>query len=79
VVGALFLVFLSVIFVGMGATVLKVVQGDPAGASDVPRFRDTWLTAAPPFVLMVLVLVLGLYLPSGLRALFDAAAARVGG
>ncbi len=79
VVGALFLVFLSIIFVGMGATVLTVVQGDPAGAPDVPRHRDTWSSAAPPFVLLVLVLGLGLYLPTGLRALFDAAAARVGG
>ena len=77
-VGALFLAFLSVIFVGMGATVLKVVQGDPAGAAEVPRNRDTWLSAAPPFVLLTLVLILGLYLPSGLRQLFDAAAARVG-
>ena len=78
VVGALFLLFLSVIFVGMGATVLKVVQGDPTGAPDEPNYRDTWLSAAPPLVLMGLVLVLGLYLPAGLRSLFDAAAARVG-
>mgnify|MGYP005810133543 CR=1 FL=1 len=78
VVGGLFLAFLSVIFVGMGATVLRVVQGDPAGAPDVPRQGDTWLSAAPPLVLMALVLALGLYLPAGLRNLFDAAAARVG-
>jgi hydrogenase-4 component F len=78
VVGALFLLFLSVIFVGMGATVLKVVQGDPADAPDVPSYRDTWLSTAPPLVLMALVLVLGLYLPDGLRNLFAAAAASVG-
>ncbi len=78
-VGALFLVFLSVIFVGMGATVLKVVQGDPAGAPEVKAHGDSWLTAGPPLVLMALVLLLGLFLPQGLKAVFDAAAARVGG
>ncbi len=79
VVGGLFLVFLSVIFVGMGATVLKVVQGDPTSAPEVRGFRDSWLTAAPPLLLMGLVLALGLFLPRGLAALFDAAAARAGG
>ncbi len=78
VVGGLFLLFLSVIFVGMGVTVLRVVQGDPTGAAEVPDCRDGWLSAAPPLVLMALVLALGLHLPPGLRELFDAAAARVG-
>ena len=78
VVGGLFLLFLTVIFVGMGATVLKVVQGDPGGSREM-HHADSWLTAAPPLFLMVLVLALGLFLPQELKALFDAAAARVGG
>jgi len=78
VVGGLFLLFLTVIFVGMGATVLKVVQGDPSGAPEVERQGDTWLTAAPPLVLMALVLALGLFLPRELKVLFDTAAAVVG-
>jgi hydrogenase-4 component F len=78
-IGALFLAFLAVIFVGMGATVLAVVQGDPGGAPTVPGAGDTWLTAAPPLVLMVLVLLLGLFLPRELRNLFGEAAALVGG
>ena len=77
-VGGLFLVFLSVIFIGMGATVLRVVQGDPTGAPEVRDCRDSWLTAAPPLLLMLLVLALGLFLPRELKALFDAAAARAG-
>ncbi len=77
-VGGLFLLFLAVIFVGMGATVLKVVQGDPTGAPEVAGNADTWATAGPPLVLMAMVLLLGLYLPDALRTLFDAAAARVG-
>lgn len=79
VVGALYLVFLSVIFVGMGATVLKVVLGDPAGAPEVKAHGDSWLTAGPPLLLMAIVLLLGLFLPQELKGLFDAAAARVGG
>src|SRR5512141_2845714 len=78
-VGGLYLLFLSVIFVGMGAAVLKVVQGDPEGAPEVRDCRDSWLTAAPPLLLMLLVLALGLFLPRELQALFDAAAARAGG
>jgi len=79
-VGALLLAFLAVIFVGMGTTVLAVVQGDPPGnAAGVPLSRENWLMAAPPLVLMVLVLLLGLFLPQRLRDLFGAAAGLVGG
>ncbi len=78
-VGALFLAFLAVIFVGMGTTVLKVVQGDPGDAPRKPGMGDSWLTAAPPLALMAIVLALGLFLPQGLRDLFGAAASLVGG
>jgi len=77
-VGALFLAFLAIIFVGMGTTVLSVVQGEPSREA-APGTKDSWLTAAPPFVLMLLVLALGLFLPSGLKRLFGDAAALVGG
>ncbi|HEX9049193.1 MAG TPA: proton-conducting transporter membrane subunit [Anaeromyxobacter sp.] len=77
-VGALFLAFLAVIFVGMGTTVLAVVQGEPSRAAE-PGTKDSWLTAAPPFALMVAVLLLGLFLPAGLKGLFGDAAALVGG
>jgi hydrogenase-4 component F len=78
-VGALFLLFLAAIFVGMSSTVLKVVQGDPAGAPERSGFADSWLTAAPPLLLMLLVLLLGLWVPRGLRDLFESAAALMGG
>jgi hydrogenase-4 component F len=78
-VGALLLVFLAVIFVGMGTTVLAVVQGDPGGARRVRPTASSWLMAGPPLVLMLVVLGLGLFLPQGLRDLFGAAAALVGG
>ncbi len=78
-VGALFLAFLAIIFVGMGTTVLAVVQGDPGDVPRVPRTPANWLMAAPPLALMLLVLLLGLFLPQGLKDLFGAAAGLVGG
>ncbi len=78
-VGALLLAFLAVIFVGMGSTVLAVVQGDPGDARPVSLSRENWLMALPPLVLMAMVLLLGLFLPQGLKDLFGAAAALVGG
>ena len=78
VVGALYLAFLGVVFIGMGATVLRIVQGEPSSAPR-PDTEDTWLSAGPPLVLLGLVLALGLFLPRGLRELFDSAAALVVG
>jgi hydrogenase-4 component F len=78
VVGGLFLLFLAVIFVGMGATVLRIVLGTPSGAIR-PDTADTWLTAGPPLALLAIVLLLGLFLPRPLKELFDSAAALIVG
>ena len=72
---AAFLLGLSVIFIGMGATVLGVVQGAPPEGLERPRFGDSLLTAGPPLALMAAVLALGLWVPAPLRAAFEAAAA----
>src|SRR5574341_55999 len=76
---AALLLCLSVIFVGMGATVLGVVQGAPPEALPETGFRDSLLSAGPPLVLMLAVLALGLWVPAPLRAAFEAAAASLGG
>jgi hydrogenase-4 component F len=76
---AAFLLCLSVIFIGMGATVLGVVQGAPPDGLPATRFGDSLLTAGPPLALMAAVLALGLHVPAPLRALFEAAAASLGG
>ncbi|MGO8693030.1 MAG: proton-conducting transporter membrane subunit [Rectinemataceae bacterium] len=76
---ALFLLFLLVVFIGMGKTVLKVVQGRaPLGAADSP-YRDGFLTAAPVALLMCIVVAVGFYLPGPLSALLHASAAFLGG
>jgi hydrogenase-4 component F len=86
----LFLLFLLVVFIGMGKTVLKVVQGRPPldlrpvgeageatnGAAVAPQhYRDGFLTIAPVLGLMALVLLLGLYIPKPLGDLISDAVA----
>jgi len=74
VTGGLFLLFLLIVFMGMGGTVLAAVQGRPSGRSRMIPYRDTLLTGAPVAIFMALSLLLGLWLPSPLRALVDQAA-----
>ncbi|WP_305046768.1 proton-conducting transporter transmembrane domain-containing protein [Geoalkalibacter sp.] len=67
-----FLLLLAVIFIGMGATVLGATQG---AATEPPgRFKDRLLLVAPPLVMLLLVLSLGLYLPEPLHRLLEAGA-----
>jgi hydrogenase-4 component F len=70
---------LAIIFVGMGATVLRIVQGAPPEGLETTPQGDSWLTAGPPLALLLLVLALGLAVPAPLRALVASAAALVGG
>ncbi|MHB1192445.1 MAG: proton-conducting transporter transmembrane domain-containing protein [Longimicrobiales bacterium] len=70
-VGGLYLAFLMVVFLGMGATVLKVTLGD--SAAPPTRWRERATTSAPILGFMALVLALGLWIPDGLSdALWDA-------
>lgn len=71
-VGALFLLLLLLVFVGMGATVLKIVQGRPSEAAAATPCRENFLAVAPSVGLMVLVLILGLWIPVPLAALLEA-------
>jgi hydrogenase-4 component F len=73
---------LAVIFLGMGATVVKVVGGAAApvasGAGALPR--DDWRMAGPILVAAAVSLVLGTWLPAPLEALLAGAAAQaIGG
>lgn len=91
---AIYLLGLAVIFVGMGATVLSIVQGAPpegmdrGGPPPNPSSPGRWgagdhgdslLTAGPPLALLALVLVLGVWLPGPLGGLIQRAAALAGG
>lgn len=61
--GGLFLLFLFVVFLGMGTTVLKVVQGKPAADTPATAYRDSLATTLSPLVLLAIVLLLGLAIP----------------
>lgn len=76
-IGVAFLALLVVIFFGMGSTVLSVVQGTPPAPQ--PPQRETLLTVAPAIVFLIIVLVLGVYLPAPLEAVLRAAQLELGG
>jgi hydrogenase-4 component F len=73
-VAAVFLVAITVVFLGMGATVLQIVQGEPRPGREPTGFRDTALTVGPPLALLAMVLLLGVYIPPPLQALLAEAA-----
>jgi hydrogenase-4 component F len=76
--GALFLVFLMVVFVGMGATVLKITLGE--GPAPRSAWRDRPIASASIVGLLALVIFLGVYIPEPLdAALRDAVAWLEGG
>ncbi len=73
--GGLFLFLLLVVFIGMGATVLKVVHGQPSFEARNTPYRDGFLTGAPVLGLLLLVLLVGLHIPEPLNALLRDAVA----
>jgi MFS family permease len=66
---------LAAIFIGMGTTVLAVVQGLPPKLSGSAKFRDGMRTGLPIIIAMAIVLVLGLYIPQPLDRIIREAAA----
>ena len=70
---AIFLAALLVVFIGMGATMLGVVMGEPSQLAGRTTFRDRFLTTAPILGLMLLVLWFGICLPTFLRDLLEQA------
>jgi hydrogenase-4 component F len=77
VAGGLFLLFLGVVFVGMGATVLAVVMGSPPEQIKPTAFHDNLSTGGPILLFVALVLLLGLYIPAPLETLLREAAAQL--
>lgn len=79
VTAALFLLFLLIVFIGMGTTVLSVVQGEPPPESTPTKFQDSLATAAPIVAFLAISLMLGVYLPAPVLRLLQEAAAYVEG
>lgn len=74
-VGAIFLISLTVIFIGMALTVLPMVMGEVPPDSETTPYRDTIYTVGPPLVLLLLVFLLGVWIPAPLMTLLQDAAA----
>ena len=75
IVAFLYLALLALVFLGMGATVLAVVQGRPSRESLESPYQDNIRKTGPILVSMALVLLLGLWIPEPLRKLIAGAAA----
>jgi hydrogenase-4 component F len=70
-VGGAMLLLLLVVFVGMSRTVLRAGLGRPPAQPGGQNHREPLLTVAPPALLMLLVLGLGVFLPDELRGLLQ--------
>lgn len=79
VVAGMFLVLLAIIFIGMGATVLRIVQGTPPPQTATIKYQDRPNIVVPILIFAVLVLVLGLYIPPSLESLLREATVLVEG
>jgi hydrogenase-4 component F len=75
--GGAFLALAAGAFMGMGSTVLKVVLGPPPARFEGSRVREPLLTILPPLIFLVIVCVLGVYLPDWLAGALDSASAAV--
>lgn len=74
---ALFL--LAVIFIGMTTAFLNMAQGQPANPSAARPSSESCLVVAPPFVLVLFVLLLGVYVPPVISQMLHVAARSLGG
>jgi hydrogenase-4 component F len=69
VTAGLFLLLLMMVFIGMGATVLRAIQGVPSTEAYGTPYRDGLFTGAPVVAFMAMTLLLGIYIPAPLRAM----------
>jgi hydrogenase-4 component F len=76
-IGAIVVGLLAVIFVGMAAPILDLHYREPPSADAGPRAGP--LRLGGPVALLLLVLLLGVYLPLGLRQVLASAAVSLGG
>ena len=73
IIGLLVLLLLATVFIGMGATVLTATQGE---AANLPSgYRDRPLLCLSPLCFMLLILLIGVYLPAPLQQALQQAAA----
>lgn len=79
VIAGLYLSLLAVIFIGMGSTVLAVVQGTPPEDPEGRTFRESPLKTLPIIASLALVIMMGIWIPDWISDLLHAAARLLGG
>jgi hydrogenase-4 component F len=79
VVAAVYLFLLAVVFIGMGATVLAVVQGTPPEDPEGRSYSESLFKVAPMFASLALVVMMGTWIPRPVLALIEDAARLLGG
>jgi hydrogenase-4 component F len=78
-VASAYLGLLAVVFVGLASALLGMAQGAPSSvARSAATRREVLWRVVPPAVLATAVLLLGVYVPPGLRRLIEEAARAVG-
>ena len=65
---------LMLAFLGMTLTVVPVVFGDPPKNRERTKYHDSALLVLPPLALLVILCILGLWLPQPLYKLVSEAA-----
>jgi len=78
-VAAAMLGLLLVVFMGMGVTGLRVVQGEAGPSSSPSRFRDGVLNTLPGLVLLAMSFGMGVAMPDAIQSMVREAADYVGG
>lgn len=79
VIAGLYLFFLAVIFIGMGSTVLSVVQGVPPDDPEGRTFKESPFKTIPIAVSLALCLMMGIWIPTRLTTLLADATRLLGG
>jgi hydrogenase-4 component F len=78
-VGAVSLLLLGVIFIGLATAFLRTFQGSAPPGAAPERLSHRWLAQAPPALFGLAVLGLGLHMPDWLRVVLEQAARLLGG
>ena len=73
-VGCLFLLSLMIIFIGMALTVLPMIMGDTPENCEATSFRESAWSVGPPLFLLLLVFLLGVWIPGPLLEILNGAA-----
>lgn len=74
----LFLALLMTVFVGMGATVLRIVQGAPSPRAASTGYHDRPQLVLPILFFLLLAILPGIWIPPPLEALLNEAVAYLG-